>query len=77
MNRKKKMNNNLKARVKKMNAKANPSHKPKYVSKAVRAQIALDEAVQSELVQSEEIQAGQEQTEQETVQETKQEQAPE
>jgi hypothetical protein len=43
MNRKKKMNNNLKARVKKMNAKLNPSHKPKYVSKAERARIALEE----------------------------------
>ena len=57
MNRKKKMNNNLKARVKKMNAKANPSHKPKYVSKAVRAQIALDEAGQSEEVQADQEQA--------------------
>tara|TARA_B110000881_G_C18522187_1_gene488298 strand:+ start:225 stop:398 length:174 start_codon:yes stop_codon:yes gene_type:complete len=52
MNRKKKMNNNLKARVKKMNAKANPSHKPKYVSKAERAKIALaEEAEQNQTEQ--------------------------
>lgn len=42
MNRKKKMNNILKKKVKKMNAKLHTSNKPKYVSKADRAK--LDEA---------------------------------
>lgn len=39
MNRKKKINSILKKRVKKMNAKANPSNKPKYISKAERARL--------------------------------------
>ncbi|WP_082627159.1 DUF2986 domain-containing protein [Colwellia sp. TT2012] len=42
MNRKKKMNNILKKKVKKMNAKLHTPNKPKYVSKADRAK--LDEA---------------------------------
>jgi len=40
MNRKKKMNNALKKRVKKANAKLHTSNKPKYISKAERAKIA-------------------------------------
>ncbi len=43
MNRRKKGNNILKARVKKANAKRNPSNKPKYISKAERAKL-LDES---------------------------------
>ncbi|MCW8996327.1 MAG: DUF2986 domain-containing protein [Psychromonas sp.] len=39
MNRKKKINSILKTRLKKMNAKANPSKKPKYISKAERAKL--------------------------------------
>ncbi|NQZ26821.1 MAG: DUF2986 domain-containing protein [Colwellia sp.] len=44
MNRKKKMNNILKKKVKKMNSKLHTSNKPKYVSKADRAK--LEEAAQ-------------------------------
>ncbi len=39
MNRKKKMNNKLKERVKKANAKLHKSNKPKYISKAERAKL--------------------------------------
>ena len=44
MNRKKKINQTLKAKVKKMNAKQQKSNKPKYISKAERAAIAAKEA---------------------------------
>ena len=44
MNRKKKINQTLKAKVKKMNAKQQKSNKPKYISKAERAAIAEKEA---------------------------------
>lgn len=44
MNRKKKINQTLKAKVKKMNAKRQKTNKPKYVSKAERAAIAAKEA---------------------------------
>ena len=40
MNRKKKINQSLKKRVKKTNSKLHTSNKPKYVSKAERAKIA-------------------------------------
>lgn len=43
MNRKKKMNNILKKKVKKANAKLHTSNKPKYVSKAERARLAAEE----------------------------------
>ncbi|TYK65643.1 DUF2986 domain-containing protein [Colwellia echini] len=43
MNRKKKMNNILKKKVKKSNAKLHTSNKPKYVSKAERARLAAEE----------------------------------
>lgn len=43
MNRKKKMNQALKSKVKKMNAKLQNSNKPKYVSKADREKIVLEE----------------------------------
>lgn len=39
MNRKKKINNTLKLKVKKANAKLHKSNKPKYISKAERAKI--------------------------------------
>tara|TARA_R110000744_G_scaffold377062_1_gene491791 strand:- start:816 stop:1028 length:213 start_codon:yes stop_codon:yes gene_type:complete len=44
MNRKKKINQTLKSKIKKMNAKLQNSSKPKYVSKAERAAIAAKEA---------------------------------
>ena len=46
MNRKKKMNNILKKKVKKMNSKLHTSNKPKYVSKADRAKLDEAETVQ-------------------------------
>lgn len=39
MNRKKKINNTLKLKLKKANAKLHKSNKPKYISKAERAKI--------------------------------------
>ena len=43
MNRKKKINSILQKRLKKMNAKSNPSNKPKYISKAERAKLDAQE----------------------------------
>jgi len=43
MNRKKKINSILKKKVKKMNAKLHSSNKPKYISKAERAKLELEE----------------------------------
>ncbi|WP_426357324.1 DUF2986 domain-containing protein [Pseudocolwellia sp. HL-MZ19] len=48
MNRKKKINQVLKSKVKKMNAKLQKTNKPKYVSKAERERIALEEAAQND-----------------------------
>ncbi|MCJ8320201.1 MAG: DUF2986 domain-containing protein [Colwellia sp.] len=42
MNRKKKINQALKKRVKKTNSKLHTSNKPKYISKADRAKIAAE-----------------------------------
>lgn len=42
MNRKKKINETLKAKKKKANAKLHKSNKPKYISKAERAKLALE-----------------------------------
>lgn len=42
MNRKKKINQALKAHQKRKNAKLHTSNKPKYISKAERARIALE-----------------------------------
>ncbi|MBT3144699.1 DUF2986 domain-containing protein [Neptunomonas phycophila] len=39
MNRKKKINQILKSKAKKANAKLNPSNKPRYISKAERAKL--------------------------------------
>ena len=44
MNRRKKVNNILKKRAKKANAKRHPSNKPKYISKAERAKLAAESA---------------------------------
>lgn len=40
MNRKKKINNALKSKLKKANAKLQKSNKPRYISKAERAALA-------------------------------------
>jgi hypothetical protein len=49
MNRKKKLNSILDKRIKRMNAKKNPSLKPKYISKAERARIeALEQSNESQ-----------------------------
>lgn len=42
MNRKKKINETLKKKVKKANAKLHKSNKPRYISKAEREKLALD-----------------------------------
>lgn len=43
MNRKKKINETLKKKQKKANAKLHTSNKPRYISKAERAKLALAE----------------------------------
>ncbi|MGF1764342.1 DUF2986 domain-containing protein [Aliivibrio kagoshimensis] len=47
MNRKKKMNTILKKRLKKANAKLHTSNKPKYISKADRAKMDLEQQTQT------------------------------
>ena len=47
MNRRKKINETLKKKAKKMNAKRNPKNKPKYISKAERAKMADAQAESS------------------------------
>jgi hypothetical protein len=44
MNRKKKINSIYKKRIKQINAKANPSNKAKYISKAERAKLEAEES---------------------------------
>jgi hypothetical protein len=44
MNRKKKINSILKKKLKKMNSKLHTSNKPRYISKAEREKIALEES---------------------------------
>lgn len=44
MNRRKKINETLKAKAKKRNAKLHKSNKPKYISKADRAKMAEQES---------------------------------
>ncbi len=44
MNRRKKINQILSKKAKKANAKQNPGHKPRYISKAERAQAASQES---------------------------------
>lgn len=48
MNRKKKINQTLKMKLKKKNAKLHNSNKPKYISKAVRAEMAAAELKEQE-----------------------------
>lgn len=43
MNRRKKINETLKKKAKKANAKLNPSKKPRYISKAEREKIAAEQ----------------------------------
>lgn len=47
MNRRKKVNQILKAKAKKATAKLAPKNKPKYISKAEREQLAVVEANQA------------------------------
>ncbi|MDX1301561.1 DUF2986 domain-containing protein [Photobacterium sp.] len=47
MNRKKKVNEILKKRLKKSNAKLQTSNKPRYISKAERAKMELEAAQQA------------------------------
>jgi hypothetical protein len=49
MNRKKKMNDTLKKKQKKANAKLHTSNKPRYVSKAEREKVALAEQESKEV----------------------------
>lgn len=51
MNRKKKLNKILNSRIKKMNAKKAPKNKEKYVSKAEREKLALEQAQGDEQTQ--------------------------
>lgn len=48
MNRRKKINETLKSKAKKRNAKLHKSNKPKYISKAERANMEEVDNVQSE-----------------------------
>ncbi|KJG10859.1 DUF2986 domain-containing protein [Photobacterium kishitanii] len=48
MNRKKKINETLKKRMKKANAKLNKSTKPRYISKAERAKLDAEAALVAE-----------------------------
>lgn len=49
MNRKKKINETLKSKLKKQNAKKQGSNKPKYISKAERARIAAEAEAKADL----------------------------
>jgi hypothetical protein len=48
MNRKKKINNTLKMKQKKANAKLHKSNKPRYISKAEREKLAQEEQESNE-----------------------------
>lgn len=45
MNRKKKLNDKLKSKVKKANAKLRSTNKPKYISKADRAKLEAESSI--------------------------------
>ena len=49
MNRKKKVKQTLKAKMKKANAKVHKSNKPKYISKAEREKIAAQEQLKTDV----------------------------
>ncbi|KJY94262.1 hypothetical protein TW84_01035 [Vibrio neptunius] len=53
MNRKKKINQILKAKQKKQNAKLHKSNKPRYISKAERAKLEAEEKEQQTAAQAE------------------------
>ena len=53
MNRKKKINQILKAKQKKQNAKVHKSNKPRYISKAERAKLEAEEQEQQTAAQAE------------------------
>ncbi|UPQ89120.1 DUF2986 domain-containing protein [Vibrio sinaloensis] len=57
MNRKKKINSILKAKLKKKNAKLNKSNKPRYISKAERAKMEQETAAEQTNEQPAEEQA--------------------
>jgi hypothetical protein len=58
MNRKKKINQILKAKQKKQNAKLHKSNKPRYISKAERAKLEAEEQEQQTAAQVENEESG-------------------
>jgi len=57
MNRKKKINQILKTKLKKQNAKLHKSNKPRYISKADRAKMEAEENQSVEQLQEEPLQS--------------------
>lgn len=58
MNRKKKINQTLKNKLKKANAKLQKSNKPKYISKAVREQMAIEAIENSKILETQRLSLG-------------------
>ncbi|EOU2462083.1 DUF2986 domain-containing protein [Vibrio navarrensis] len=52
MNRKKKINQIYNARMKKQNAKLHKSNKPRYISKADRAKMEAEQALQAQALEN-------------------------
>ncbi len=50
MNRKKKLNETLKKRIKKQNSKLHKSNKPRYISKAERAKMEEDQNPENQMI---------------------------
>ena len=67
MNRKKRINSILKAKVKKKNAKLHKSNKPRYISKAERAKMEAEENEQNGAEVSSDVEV----TDQDTAESTK------
>ena len=67
MNRKKRINSILKAKVKKKNAKLHKSNKPRYISKAERAKMEAEENTQNGAEVSSDVEV----TDQDTAESTK------
>ena len=55
MNRKKKINSILKAKLKKQNAKLHKSNKPRYISKAERAKMEAEEQAAAQASEGNEV----------------------
>jgi len=55
MNRKKKINSILKAKLKKQNAKLHKSNKPRYISKAERAKMEAEEQAAAQASEGTEV----------------------